>query len=275
MVGQPDRKFPENDKYDNYKMTVESHDLQDMEHGWKNDKHDETGIGVMDKASVDAAKMKSSAVKAVKASVLFLGEKTPEKILEAQAKDFMAMGPDALARTLERFAATEKLYVASCDCGVDGCKCDTKEDCKCASKAEPKTACMTADAPVPPPPVADAVPPMPPPAPVLPPPTDAVPPMPPAAPVVAEAAPAAPAADDMFGEGEDEAGSPEDDAALQGLFDDKTELGPKGVQASKTESSAKQGVKTIGSQPRIASATGSDDLENIWESAPDVKHLFK
>jgi len=53
-----------------------------------------------------------AANKAVRLAILLLGEKTPEGVIEAQARDFMALGNSAMDRTLSRFAKTQSLYAS-------------------------------------------------------------------------------------------------------------------------------------------------------------------
>lgn len=67
----------------------------------------------------------------------------------------------------------------------------------------------------------------------------------------------------------------EADAMLAGLFDDGTpaEL-PEPGQGR--EASAKQGINSLGGQPKVASANGGApaDISSIWDSAPDVSEIF-
>lgn len=266
-VNQPDRKFPENDKYDNYKETVESHDLQDMKTDWKNDKHDEMGFGVPEawgKKSASIKEIRVAASKAVKVAVWLLGDKADEKVIEAQAKDFLAMGPNALARTIDRFASTESLYASA------------QEPVKNEADAT-KCACMTAaPAPeaVPAAPAAPAV------APVVPAEDKTVPAI--AAAPAPEAAPA-PAKDEGdfdvsmdADEGDDKSAEGDDSDALSELFGGKdSELGKEGKQASSKSSDEKKGIKSLGGQPRIASSGDEEDLVGIWKSEPDVSTVFR
>jgi hypothetical protein len=65
------------------------------------------------------------------------------------------------------------------------------------------------------------------------------------------------------------------DAMLAGLFDDgvPAELPEPGLGR---EASAKQGITSLGGQPKVASAKagGSADISSIWDSAPDVSEIF-
>lgn len=104
-----ERNDPEMNQYDNFEHTV-NHELPDMRTEWKNDQRNEIGVGIPTVASIRA-----SANRAVKLAVLLLGEKAPEKMIEAQARDFMALGGKALNASLARFAETEELYAADED----------------------------------------------------------------------------------------------------------------------------------------------------------------
>ena len=45
----------------------------------------------------------------------------------------------------------------------------------------------------------------------------------------------------------------------------------------KVEASKKAGIKKLGGQPRVASASGAGatDISDIWATAPDVSEVFK
>jgi len=110
-VNQPDRKFKRRDQYDNYVETI-NHPLPDMRHEWKDNPRDEIGFGIPKESSLSVASVRVAANKAVRIAVLLLGEKVEDEVIEAQARDLMGMRPDSMDRTLERFAASEKLYKA-------------------------------------------------------------------------------------------------------------------------------------------------------------------
>ena len=51
-----------------------------------------------------------------------------------------------------------------------------------------------------------------------------------------------------------------------------------GIELEEPEAPAaarKAGVKKLGGQPKVASATGDLNLSTIWASAPDVSEVFK
>jgi len=103
-VNQPGRQFKRHRQYDNW-VEVVNHPLPDMRHEWKEDARNEIGFPLPKVASV-----RSAANKAVKLAVLLLGDKTNDRLIEAQARDFVRLGNKALERTLKRYAATESLY---------------------------------------------------------------------------------------------------------------------------------------------------------------------
>jgi hypothetical protein len=113
-VNQPDRKFKRRDEYDIDWETV-NHPYPDMRHEWKDDARDEIGFGIPEGSPPKIAAVRVAATKAVRAAVLLLGEKVEDDVIEAQARDFMAMGAESLDRTLQRFADSQSLYVADED----------------------------------------------------------------------------------------------------------------------------------------------------------------
>ena len=135
-VNQPDRKFVERDHYHTFEHSV-NHELPDMRHDWQNDQRDEIGFPIPTVASIRAA-----ASKAVKLSVLLLGDKVAEDTIEAQARDFMKMGSDSLNESLKRFADSENLYKKAEEKEeekVEAKKAEEKEEEKVeAKKAEEK-----------------------------------------------------------------------------------------------------------------------------------------
>ena len=107
-VGNENRQDPKSDEYATDSWLVPGWELQDLNHEWKNDERDEVHIPVMKKASY--AKIRRAASKAVKLAVLLLGDKVSERIIEAQARDFMRLGEKALDNALRRYARTEEVY---------------------------------------------------------------------------------------------------------------------------------------------------------------------
>ena len=112
-VNQPDRKFPTHEQYHTFEQRV-NHELPDMRHDWQSDERDDIGFGIAEPwgASPTVASVRVAANKAVRLAILLLGEKTPEGVIEAQARDFMALGNSAMDRTLSRFAKTQSLYAS-------------------------------------------------------------------------------------------------------------------------------------------------------------------
>jgi hypothetical protein len=120
-----DRKFVESDKYNTFEQTV-NYELPDMRTDWRNDSRDEIGfpiaeehpqVGIEDEGQKIASysQLRQAASKAVKLSMLLLGNKVPDKMIEAQAQDFMRLGSEAIERSLDRFAKTEEMYAAEED----------------------------------------------------------------------------------------------------------------------------------------------------------------
>jgi len=133
-VNLPERQFKEHAQYDNWKEVV-NHPLPDMRHEWQDNPRDEIGFGIPKSNSLQPtlASVHVAADKAVRASVLLLGEKVAETVIEEQARDFMLMGGEALDRTLGRFQQTQKLYVAADDDDDDDDDDEDEEDGKKAS----------------------------------------------------------------------------------------------------------------------------------------------
>jgi len=113
-VNQPDRQFKRRDQYDMDWETT-NHPYPDMRHEWQDDARDEIGFGIPEGNPPTVASVRVAASKAVRAAVLLLGEKVDDEVIEAQARDFMAMSPEGLDRTLQRFIDSQELYVAQDD----------------------------------------------------------------------------------------------------------------------------------------------------------------
>jgi hypothetical protein len=130
-VNQADRKDKAPNKYDNFEHTV-NHELPDLRTDWKNDTRNEIGFGIPTMASI-----RTAASKAVKLAVLLLGDKTPENVIEAQARDFMVLGSIGLDKALLRFAKTSSLYAADEEeVKADEVKVEDKPVAAKAKKAE-------------------------------------------------------------------------------------------------------------------------------------------
>ena len=110
-VNQPDRKDPAWDQYHTFEQTV-NHELPDMRHQWKDDSRDDIGYGIPEAwgKQPTVAEVKVASNKAVRVAILLLGDKVGDEVIEAQAADFLAMGPKAMDRTMTRFAETQKFY---------------------------------------------------------------------------------------------------------------------------------------------------------------------
>jgi hypothetical protein len=136
-VNQPDRQFKKHNQYDNWEEVI-NHPLPDMRHDWQNDERDEIGFGIPEPwgESPTVASVKVAANKAVKLAYLLLGNKVAESIIEDQADDFMLLGPEAMDRTLARFAKTSELYAE--DEEEDESKTASEEEAE--ETAEEKTA---------------------------------------------------------------------------------------------------------------------------------------
>jgi hypothetical protein len=257
-VNQPDRQFKDHKQYDNWAEVVD-HPLQNPATDWKSDSHDEIGFGVPE--DWDQPKMASihlAADKAVRASVLLLGEKVAELTIEDQARDFMLMGGDALDRTLERFRSTQDLYAATEEAEeeeeevteeVEASDFSAEEENSDDNQEEEKEASeeVTEEE------VTESE-------------VEA------SEEIEIEASIGPNEMDiELQAASDDIQPDAQVEALLAGLFDaDNAEL------TQEREASEKQGIKTLGGQPKIASVSSdSSELSNLWESAPDVNHIFK
>ena len=112
-VNRPERKDPQHGRYHTFVQQV-NHELPDMRTDWKDNPRNEIGYGLpkAEEGPVMVAKIRAAAAKSVKLAILLLGEKTPEEVIEAQARDFMLMGNKRLNASLKRFVATEQYYKA-------------------------------------------------------------------------------------------------------------------------------------------------------------------
>jgi hypothetical protein len=129
-VNQPDRSDPAWDEYHTFEQKV-NHELPDMRHQWQDDSRDDIGFGVPEPwgKSPTVAGIRIAANKAVRVAVLLLGDKVSDEVIEAQAKDLMFMGHQAMDRTLQRFADTQKLYAEE-----EEKKDEAKEEVKAADE---------------------------------------------------------------------------------------------------------------------------------------------
>jgi hypothetical protein len=267
-----DRKFVESDKYNTFEQTV-NYELPDMRTDWRNDSRDEIGfpiaeehpqVGIEDEGQKIASysQLRQAASKAVKLSMLLLGNKVPDKMIEAQAQDFMRLGSEAIERSLDRFAKTEEMYAAEEDeddkeetpVAKKGAEEDDKEEAPKAKKSSDdededdetfaKKGMVELDI------------------------------------------------DMTAGEEEDEEGDAAAQKVLSSLFEEVKRQGAKSSKASDedAEDEAKEeepkarsasasakarGAQKLGGQPRVASENMSvNDISKIWGTTPDVSDLF-
>lgn len=119
-VGNADRTDPKPDAYSIDDYEVPGWELQEDGDPSENDKRLENNVpemapkdertGRKPVASETVTRVRQAAAKAVKLAVLFLGDRVPQSVIEAQAKDFMRLGSSALNNALKRYTATETLY---------------------------------------------------------------------------------------------------------------------------------------------------------------------
>ena len=318
-VNQPDRTDPAWEAYHTFEQSI-NHELPDMRHEWQDNPRDEIGFGIPEAwgmvptvpAAPREASVRIAANKSVKLAVLLLGEKAPEEVIEAQARDFMGMPGGVMDRTLSRFAGTQKFYAADED-GADSEEAeeeeaeketDEKSEDKTeeAKKASEELAEGNDDNPTP-----DAV-------------KEAAEDEDKevqamvaklqsimaaedeaeevackasddaeAEETVAKKA-AKPARKAQMGELDIELSPAVDtgledamevDAELEGFLDDEVPVAVEdeieALAASQKQASKKKGIKSIGAQVRVASSASTGEapsLENIWTSAPEVSDIF-
>jgi hypothetical protein len=106
--------------YRTFEPSVQNHEGVDYGDVHGNDEHrNEMNIGIPDPASKtlitageDEADYQRKCLKAAQAAELLLGERVSDRVLLAQARDFLGMDEETLDRTIERFNRTEQLYAA-------------------------------------------------------------------------------------------------------------------------------------------------------------------
>ncbi len=136
-VNQPGRTDPAWDQYHTFEQTV-NHELPDMRTEWKNDSRDDIGFGIPEANPPTVASVRVAANKAVRIAVLLLGEKVSDSVIEAQARDLMTLGGEAMDRTLDRFAKTQSLYKADDDCDADDRAVEAKTEVKASAELADK-----------------------------------------------------------------------------------------------------------------------------------------
>jgi len=102
--------------YRTFEPSVANHELQDLRrvHG-VSDQHNEIGFGIPDPASgmlVASSEYQAKCIKAAELAETFLGPKVGDRMLLAQARDFLVLSDEALDRTIERFNRTDSIYIA-------------------------------------------------------------------------------------------------------------------------------------------------------------------
>lgn len=274
-VGNEERSknYHDMDEYSTFEQTV-NHELPDMRHEWKEEKRDENNIPVPKVAALYAA-----AQNAIKLSMMFLGDNAPQKMIEAQAKDFMKLGNSRLVASMNRWIETEDEEKVE----EEAPKAEEEKPVEADDETEaPDEAPAAVEAPVeqPAPAVAEEE------APAV--------AEEPAAPVAEEApavadeevmeepAPEAPVADEEeikiedegaqdlntevdFSKADDATEEVEPDKNLEALFaDEEVEDDQKEVVAK--TASKKQGIKKIAGQPKLVRVASKkvDELEGIW-----------
>ena len=238
-ANQPDRRFKPRAEYDNWEE-VTNHPLPDMRHDWQSDERDDIGFGIPEAwgASPTSASVNVGAHKAVRLAILLLGEKTPEEVIEVQARDLMMLGPEIMDRTLERYASTAELYEASDKDKAEGSedkdKAEGSDDDKEATEASEKKA---DDDPEPKKRLGEF-----------------------------DIELSATGSMDEDVDIDPKLAKKLGDA----LFGDDAEPDLSQVR----EASEKQGIAKLGGQPRVASSDGEVPISDIWQSAPDVSEVF-
>ena len=325
MVGQPDRTFEPMDEYNSDAYKQEGWYYPDESDDWKNEERNEIGVGipredpersgdsnpVVRKAHIQ--KIRQAASKAVRLAVLLLGDKSPEDVVEAQARDFMRLGSSGLDSALSRYAETANLY-AEDEKPAEAKKAEDAEEKKEdeakgeeeaaktvqeeveeeakgeAKKAEDAEAKKSEDEE---PAEAKKA-------------EDAEEKSEDEEPAEAKKAEDEEPAEAKKSEDEKPAeakkageldielvalesdidATPEQEALLASLYTDDSEARTAEdqdegddeeacVELKKSEGGSKKaGVQTLGGQPKVASASGDLDLTTLWKSAPDVSSVF-
>ena len=273
-VGNEERKknYRKIDEYHTFEQTV-NHELPDMRHDWQDNPRDEVGMGVPKTAKKTLV---TATANATKLAYFLLGKKASDEMIEAQARDFLRLGSDRLEAAVERFAETVDLYEDEEEEEIeddfeddeefedDDCEDDEVEaSCEEAPVMAEEEPVMAEEAPA----VEEE--------PVV----EEAPVMAEEAPAVEEEAPAemtdedvqvapesveAEAEEDVdfdFGEveGMEEDNTPDE---LKAIFEEEEEVTASMPKTAKT--------KSVGSQPKIASALKADELSGLWDKESDV-----
>ena len=278
-VGNEERKknYRKIDEYHTFEQTV-NHELPDMRHDWQDNPRDEVGMGIPKTAKKTLV---TATANATKLAYFLLGKKASDEMIEAQARDFLRLGSDRLEAAVERFAETVDLYEDEEEEEIEDDFEDDEEfeddDCEDCEDDEVEASCE--EAPV----MAEEEPAVEEKAPVM---AEEEPAVEEEAPVMAEEEPAveeeapaemtdedvqvapesveAEAEEDVdfdFGEAEgmEEDNTPDE---LKAIFEEKEEITASVPKTAKT--------KSVGSQPKIASALKADELSGLWDKESDV-----
>ena len=272
-VGNEERKknYRKIDEYHTFEQNV-NHELPDMRHDWQDNPRDEVGMGIPKTAKKTLV---TATANATKLAYFLLGKKASDEMIEAQARDFLRLGSDRLEAAVERFAETVDLYEEEEeieDDFEDDFEDDEEfedgeeiedEECEDCEDEEVEASCE--EAPV----MAEEEPVM----------AEEAPAVEEEAPAVEEEATAemtdediqvapesveAEAEEDVdfdFGEveGMEEDNTPDE---LKAIFDEEEEVTASMPKTAKT--------KSVGSQPKIASALKADELSGLWDKESDV-----
>ena len=275
-VGNEERKknYRKIDEYHTFEQNV-NHELPDMRHDWQDNPRDEVGMGIPKTAKKTLV---TATANATKLAYFLLGKKASDEMIEAQARDFLRLGSDRLEAAVERFAETVDLYEEEEEIEDDFEDDEEFEDgeeiedeeCEDCEDEEVEASCE--EAPV----MAEEEPVM----------AEEAPAVEEEAPAVEEEAPAveeeataemtdediqvapesveAEAEEDVdfdFGEveGMEEDNTPDE---LKAIFDEEEEVTASMPKTAKT--------KSVGSQPKIASALKADELSGLWDKESDV-----
>jgi len=109
--------------YRTFEPSVANHELTDYTrvHG-VSDQHNEIGMGIPDPASgmlVASPEYQAKCIKAAELAETYLGPKVSDRMLLAQARDFLALNDESLDRTLERFNRTDAIYASEEEAEVE------------------------------------------------------------------------------------------------------------------------------------------------------------
>jgi hypothetical protein len=277
-VGNEERKknYRKIDEYHTFEQTV-NHELPDMRHDWQDNPRDEVGMGIPKTAKKTLV---TATANATKLAYFLLGKKASDEMIEAQARDFLRLGSDRLEAAVERFAETVDLYEDEEEEEIEDDFEDDEDfeddDCEDCEDEEVEASCE--EAPV----MAEEEPVMAEEAPAVveeEPAVEEAPVMAEEEPVVEEEAPAEMTDEDVqvapesvedeaeedvdfdFGEveGMEEDNTPDE---LKAIFDEEEEVTASMPKTAKT--------KSVGSQPKIASALKADELSGLWDKESDV-----